>query len=243
MQGESPTFRSLRAAEGDRGRQQDRALERDVHCVPIGQPALQRGQAACLAPHAVRDPAREPEQLGAHPRGVDRVVVARDRGVILAGPRRHPPDRRGRRCALTRVGWASASALGSRPLAIRGAAGRLLLLAQVGRDIPPDQLTLHSGLGDDVELPAALVRAQVRRAHRQVQPFAGVDRAKHLDPVGHVHQTHDREREVGSGHQLERQREGQDVRVGRRQRVGQPEAAHLVVRGQVVPVGRDPVQR
>ena len=53
-----------RGGEGHGAGQRHRQLERHVHGVRVGQPALQRGQAAGLAPHAVRDRARGSRTAG-----------------------------------------------------------------------------------------------------------------------------------------------------------------------------------
>jgi hypothetical protein len=51
-----------------------------------------------------------------------------------------------------------------------------------------------------------------------------------------VHHADHRERELAARHQLHRQREGEHVRVGGRQRVAQAEAADAVVLGEVLAV-------
>ena len=61
----------------------------------------------------------------------------------------------------------------------------------------------------------------------EVERLVGADRPRLLDPVLDVDEADHRERERAVGHQLHRERERDHVRVGRRQLVAQPEAAHV----------------
>ena len=56
----------------------DRLAEADLDGVGVGQRCLERGEAAGLGPHAVRDRPREAERLGGQRVHVDRVAVAGD---------------------------------------------------------------------------------------------------------------------------------------------------------------------
>ncbi len=76
--------------------------------------------------------------------------------------------------------------------------------------------------------------AQVLGAHAQLDGLSRPDRPVLVDPVGDVHEPDHAEREVAVGHQPHRQREREHVQVGRRRDVGEPEAAHRVVGGEVL---------
>jgi hypothetical protein len=73
------------------------------------------------------------------------------------------------------------------------------------------------------------VVAQVLGTNEQIEPGAGGNRPPHGDPVGHVHDPDRREREVRRGHQRHRQGKREDVRIGGRQRVAEPESTDTVV--------------
>ena len=106
--------------------------------------------------------------------------------VVRADAGRHPPAGR----------WRPA-APGASPRSRRVAAAGGALLAEVRRDAAPHLLAVDRADQHHVELPAPLVRAQVlARTSWKSSVSSAVDRPVHGDPVGHVHQADQREREV-----------------------------------------------
>jgi hypothetical protein len=171
----------LAAVERERGAARDakRQLEADLGHVGLGQLAFERGQAASLRPHAVRDRAPLAERLGGQPVQVDRVGVARHARVAAPDVARHAPDRtRGRRL---------------RPVAATGAAPAFP--PQIGAAAAPHGLALDGRLRADVELRPALMAAQFGRPHAQVEPLVRMHRPQELNPVDDVHESERRQRE------------------------------------------------
>src|SRR4051812_25638404 len=116
--------------ERDPRRQQDRLLELDRHLEDVRQ--LQRGEAAGLGPHAVGDRAREAEGLGRPGVQVDRIVVARDRGVAAAEVVAERPVGGHRRVL---------------ELVARSGLGVAVAALQIGRPALPDQLVADRRAG------------------------------------------------------------------------------------------------
>src|SRR5215203_6744687 len=215
-------------AEDDGRAEEERELERDVDAEGLGQAVLERGEAARLEPHAVGDRALQPEGLGPEAADVDRVAVAGDGGVAAADAAVDLPPRA--------LGQAVAGAAALRGAALAGA-------PQIGADVAPCELAAGVRLGDEVELRPALGLLEAFGADREVQRLADAQRPVLRYPVADVDEPDDGHGEPAVGHQLERVRECEDVRVGRRQLVAQAEAAHPVVGGDVVAVGLDPRRR
>src|SRR5689334_20849065 len=92
-EGERVAVVATGGAEQHLAGQQDRLAERDLGGHRVRQPAFERGEAAGLAPHAVRDLPGEPERLGGQRVQVDRVVVPGHRRVAPAEVAAEPPRR------------------------------------------------------------------------------------------------------------------------------------------------------
>ena len=204
--GEDATPRSRRSATAGSA---ERALEvRPAACVVDGERAVGGRE---------RGPPGDPQrQLEAH---VDRVGV-RQR-ALQRGQRSAPwSTSRARSCPAGRAPWRAAGACGSgclSPDTSRVAAAdvarqppdrvrrrrlrpfaslrRPAVAVQVRAAVPPHDLAVHGRLGDDVELPAAIVRPQVLGPQPQLEPLVRADRPQLLDPVGDVDEPERRERE------------------------------------------------
>ena len=200
----------LRGGELDLGREQDRLLKRPRAVKASGRRA-ERREAAGLGPHAVGDRAREAERLRGQGVHVDRVAVAGDGGVAAAeiaaaaSSSRSPAARvalRPRRRAASsplprRRSWRPSQASSSPTRAS-------VTIAKCG-----PSGAAASAVGADLQ------RQLARRPRRPVLD----------DQVVDVDEADRAEREAAVGHQRHVQREGEHVRVGRRQRVAQGEAA------------------
>lgn len=202
----------------------------EAHLDPIArgwQSLAEGGQAASLVPQAVGDGAGKAEQLGAGRRQVDRVVVAGGTGIAPAdvGGRLPVVDRLQRQRLL----------LGFR----RNFAGHLDAAAEHLAVADPEQAKLVFQAGDDAEGGALVVRLQVFHRDAHGERAEAAERAQHVDAVLQVDQAEQREGEALVGEQRHLQREGEDVRVGRRQQAVVAEAADLAVALEVLRVHRD----
>ena len=182
------------------------SLKRTSTVNASGQRRLELGQAARLDPHPVRDRARHAEQLRAPAVQVDRVAVARDRAVAAADVAGHAPVR------PRRPAGRLALALGPEPAgaARRACAGRRCASATRAP-------VAHGRLGVHRELRPAVVRLEVLRVHPQRERLVRRDRPSWSISL-RCARARARERERALGHDPHRQRERDDVRVGRRQR-------------------------
>ncbi|EVT88826.1 hypothetical protein Z046_27110 [Pseudomonas aeruginosa VRFPA09] len=173
------------------------------------------------------DGAGKAEQLGAGRRQVDRVVVAGGTGIAPAdvGGRLPVVDRLQRQRLL----------LGFR----RNFAGHLDAAAEHLAVADPEQAKLVFQAGDDAEGGALVVRLQVFHRDAHGERAEAAERAQHVDAVLQVDQAEQREGEALVGEQRHLQREGEDVRVGRRQQAVVAEAADLAVALEVLRVHRD----
>src|SRR5438128_2503980 len=109
---------------------------------------------------------------------MDRIDVARNGGVAATDIARDSPCSCGRR-----------SFPRSRRFSLprsRGRVGVGVFSMQVGTGFVPDSFAVDTGLGQHVELTAAGMLAQVRRANTEVEALVGTERALLGDPVRHM---------------------------------------------------------
>ena len=210
-----------RGVEDHRGRQQDRQLERHVDGVPVGQPALQRGQAAGLRPHAVRDRAGEAESrapaAGRCGSGCGRRTRRRSRCRSGGGTRQ--TRRRGRR---GRGGGAGVPVRRTTRRLGALCAGTSSGRARPARRRPSPSATTSSCVPRSCGRRASARTGSETVAGRQRPAAARSGSPRAPGPSSGNGKS-------GRRHQRHGQREREHVRVGRRQLVAQPEAADPVV--------------
>ena len=225
-----PPVRHRRRVEQRRGRRPHRRPEHRVHGGRRPVAPGQRAEHPRLGPHAVRDRARHPERLRGEGVHVDRVHVARDRGVAPADVPGHLPHR-------------------VRPVPDDGCGLRRRRLRRVVRRGPAHEVRRAGVPGalavggvdrrDEVDLRALGVGDEPLGVHLQRQRFADLEGPPLGDDVAQVHHARRGQGELAVGHQPHLQRERQHVRVGQRHVGADGEPAHVrVVRHRVRVDGR-----